>query len=171
MYMLQIIICLAILFYAIFALGWTAKELKPEMVNCFSSSEKSFSIKTPYEKYDDLGKLVVAKDSFYGNYIGRIHGTTAKDKVSVQILACIKYPHQQAIIFSEQFVSRDPYPFGSIRKFDIFDLQSYSGEIPDYKESVKTALKEALLSARQNDNIELIIRFKRKASELGCLVS
>lgn len=85
--------------------------------------------------------LVKATDEGYGEYIGEVVGFKLNPApvYHVKILACIKYPSQNALIFKDHQFKRSPYPYLSQQIFPISTVLLYTGEIPDYEHSVMCA--------------------------------
>ena len=91
---------------------------------------------------DCIGESVIATDVAYGTYIGvlkRVHRYVS-ERAYIQILACIEYPSQRAIL-QDAPKPRKPYGYHTVEIFDLEAVELYTGKVPDYEESVKISLK------------------------------
>ncbi|NLU53426.1 MAG: hypothetical protein GXX10_11270 [Clostridiaceae bacterium] len=92
-----------------------------------------------------LHSIVKAVDEGYGEYIGEIVGFRGYPSpvYYVRILACTKYPSQNALLVKNVHFKRLPYPHLSIQTFSLNNVEEYKGEIPEYEQSVQTAFGQA----------------------------
>jgi len=88
-----------------------------------------------------LHDLVLASDEGYGEYIGEIVGfrKCPAPVYLVKILACTRYPSQNALLIKHVHFKREPYPYLSVQVFRTSDCQPYHGPILNYELSVKEA--------------------------------
>ena len=101
--------------------------------------------------------LVAVVHKYDGCYIGekqkKVPG--AIERTEVEILAVTQYPSQKAIIFKDNTYQRYPHKYGSVHKFDSVDITEYTGDIPDYSESVKDSLNKIIAGARGEERFVL----------------
>ena len=91
---------------------------------------------------DSIGDIVIATDIAYGTYIGILEGLNryVSERAKVRILACIEYPSQRAILQNTP-KPRKPYKYCEIENFDLESVEPYFGKVPEYSESVISALR------------------------------
>lgn len=91
-----------------------------------------------------MQSLVIATDEGYGEYIGKIVGyrNNPAPVYMVKILACVKYPSQNALLIKHVHFKRKPYPYKSVQIFHASNCNPYNGPIPDYEASIKEAYRK-----------------------------
>ena len=114
--------------------------------------------------YETIGDNVIATDPYYGTYIGELQSiSTGFDGTvfgTVKILACIEYPCQYAIIFTEKAVERKPFRYKDLKKFDIKGMSTHVAKIPNYFDALKVALNKAIFNAQGKELQILEMHFK-----------
>lgn len=97
---------------------------------------------------DIIGDLVEATDPHYGTYIGTLTGIypsrSGYSLAKVKILACIDYPSQRAIIYTDNLFERKPAKKGDEIIFDMSSIIPYVGGRPDYRKCLADALIKAV---------------------------
>lgn len=82
---------------------------------------------------DLIGKKVIAKDEYWGNYKGEIVDTYNKAlsdtlMARVRIIEMINAPIHKAILYKENTYHRDPYPVGSLQVFYLENIEFFYSE-------------------------------------------
>ena len=114
----------------------------------------------PSIAYESRGELVVAKDEYWGTYIGEIERvyTASCWMAEVRIKACLEYPSQSAILYPDQKLERLPYDKNTLHSFPVENLSFHQGGAQEYQESVKDSLErriDAILAKETGHETEL----------------
>jgi len=106
-----------------------------------------------------IGQIVAACDEFYGTYIGMLLDVykTSHWFANVSIMACIKYPLQCAVVWPNSVYQRQTYQYASVQRFHVENVDLYFGDVPEYVESIKQALQEAIKTA-EGKQLEILIK-------------
>ena len=91
-----------------------------------------------------IGSIVQVHLGVYGSYIGEIISASSymTYSVNLKILACTKYPSQNAIIFTNKIFERMPLTYGSIEHCLIEFIEPFDGPLPDYYVLIKDILSK-----------------------------
>lgn len=123
-----------------------------------------------------VGKTLLCSTDYYGKYLGKCLRIISRPRrpwrAVVEILAVTEYPQSGLSEYSARYLLRKPYGFGERREFGHSSVQLYDGTVPDYKESVVTALTEKIAQIRRSIEHarQLGIGYELESRELQVMV-